>query len=257
MTPYYETDRALSEYLLFHYGESARLLPWRFGPRDGLEYPVRCVAELLDRDRLAEHARALDIGCAVGRSSFELARHCREVVGIDFSGAFITAAAQLRSNGALRYQFVVEGEIRETAIARIADDIDRDRVAFERGDAMDLRADLGRFEVVLLANLLCRLSDPARCLAQMGPLVKPGGQLLITTPCTWLEEYTPRANWLGGLERDGRPIRTLDRLREILEPHFRLTTLRDLPFLIREHERKFQWTVAEGSTWIRRDDAAG
>jgi len=37
----------------------------------------------------AKMGRALDLGCAVGRSSFELAREYQEVVGIDISQTFI------------------------------------------------------------------------------------------------------------------------------------------------------------------------
>src|SRR5712691_9068529 len=80
-TPYYETDRALSEYLLFHYGAPEQLLPYAFGPTDALNFPGRCVTECLSVTRLPSQARALDLGCAVGRSSFELARSCAQVVG--------------------------------------------------------------------------------------------------------------------------------------------------------------------------------
>ena len=36
--------------------------------------------------------RALDIGCALGRTSIVLAQHFDEVIGIDLSNAFIEAA---------------------------------------------------------------------------------------------------------------------------------------------------------------------
>ena len=77
-------------------------------------------------------------------------------------------------------------------------------------------------------------------------LVRPGGQLVLTSPYTWLEEYTPRSEWLGGADR-----RTTDVLAEHLEA-FQLVRRRDLPFVLREHERKFQWSVAEATIWIRR-----
>src|ERR1051326_4428686 len=93
---FYETDRALSEYLLFHYGLPEEILPWPFGPSTALEYPVRCVSECLDVERLPRPARALDLGCAVGRSAFELARHCQEVIGIDASRRFVEVAQRLR-----------------------------------------------------------------------------------------------------------------------------------------------------------------
>ena len=75
---------------------------------------------------------------------------------------------------------------------------------------------------------------------------------MITSPYTWMAEYTPRENWIGGRMEDGKPLRTLEGLRRCLEPDFELVESRDLPFLIREHARKFQWSVAEGTRWIRR-----
>jgi 2-polyprenyl-3-methyl-5-hydroxy-6-metoxy-1,4-benzoquinol methylase len=36
--------------------------------------------------------RALDLGCAVGRSSFELTRYFDRVVGLDYSARFIQVA---------------------------------------------------------------------------------------------------------------------------------------------------------------------
>ena len=74
----------------------------------------------------------------------------------------------------------------------------------------------------------------------------------ITTPGTWLAEYTQREYWLGGFERDGQAVTTLDGLRACLEKDFELNATKDLPFLIREHARKFQWSVAQASTWRRR-----
>ncbi|MFT4586265.1 MAG: putative 4-mercaptohistidine N1-methyltransferase [Candidatus Binatia bacterium] len=249
---FYDTDRAVSEYLLFHYGRAEDLLPHAFGPTDALEYPARCVSECLDVEALPENARALDLGCAVGRSTFELARHCGEIIGIDFSQPFIDAAVDLQTQGCADYSYAVEGELRQTASVEIDPAIDRSRVSFEQGDAMDLRDHLGQFDVLLAANLLCRLTEPMKCLERLPGLLNPGGQLLLMTPCTWMEEYTPKENWLGGFERDSAPVRTLDSLKQILGADFVFQTSKDLPFLIREHERKFQWSVAQASVWRRK-----
>jgi hypothetical protein len=83
-------------------------------------------------------------------------------------------------------------------------------------------------------------------------LLSPGAQLVIASPFTWLEEYTPFENWLGGFEQDGRRIESFAVLREILAPDFEFTRELDLPFLIREHERKFQWSVSHAGVWRRR-----
>jgi putative 4-mercaptohistidine N1-methyltranferase len=251
---FYETERALSEYLLFHYGSAEEILPWPFGPRAALDYPVRCVSECLDRARLGPQARALDLGCAVGRSSFELARHCVDVIGIDFSQSFIAAARHLHEHGTLAYRYLEEGDSTRPAQAVVPAGVDRSRVRFESGDAQALRPGLGQFDVVLMANLVDRLADPRRCLNRLPELVAPGGQLILTTPCTWLEEFTPRANWLCGPEANGQQCGTLHGLRASLEPHFDLKRTWDLPFLIREHARKFQWSVALGTRWERRTE---
>jgi putative 4-mercaptohistidine N1-methyltranferase len=245
---FYETNKALSEYLLFHYGKPETRFPKSLTGN----FPARCVNENLDLKRLPKNARALDLGCAVGRSAFELARHCAEVIAIDNSGAFIAAANKIRARGSLAFDFAVEGDLTERGLARPPAGIQRRRVSFEEGDAMNVRPDIGSFDVVLLANLIDRLPDPRRCLAQLPGLVKSGGQLIITSPYTWLESYTPRRHWLGGVQRRGRAIRTFDTLREILSPHFKFSRRRDLCFLIREHARKFQLGLSEATVWIRK-----
>jgi len=249
MTPY-ETDRVAQEYLLLHYGGAETVLGRIQGPTDSLDFPARLVAALLDPSPLGPGTRALDVGCAVGRSSFELARHCGEVVGIDFSRLFIETARGLRETGRADVLIPVEGEITRDGEVRVPSDLPRENVRFEIGDAMDLPPDLGAFDVVLAANLLCRLPDPMRFLDRLPQLVKPRGQLLLTTPFSWLEDYTPRDRWLGGRKEDGR--RSVDVLREVLSPHFNMVRTADLPFLIREHSRKFQYGVASGTTWVRR-----
>jgi len=249
---FYETERALSEYLLFHYGLSAQTMPWSFGPVTALNYPARCVSECLDTVRLPAQARALDLGCAVGRATFELARHCSEVIGIDYSQRFIEVARHLQQHGSTSYAYAEEGLLTTPATAEVTAEIDRQRVTFEQGDAEALRPDLGQFDVVLMANLVDRLRDPSRCLSALPSLLRTRGQLILTTPCTWLDDYTPRSHWLGGFEQDGRPVRTLATLQAVLEPQFTLVRTLDMPFVIREHARKFQWSVAQATVWIRR-----
>ncbi len=240
----YETSRLLNEYLLFHYGTPDEVLPWKDGPKSALGFAVRTVAELIDVEKVPGSARALDLGCAVGRSSFELARHAKEVLGIDFSQAFIEAATILAQRGIMVYERADEAARTTSLIAAVPKDINRHRVEFDEGDAMHLSEDLGDFDIVHAANLLCRLPDPSKLIARLPALVKPGGQLLLTTPCTWLEEFTPKAKWPRGSTREW--------LRETLSEHFDLAEEKDLPFLIREHARKYQWSVALGSRWIRK-----
>lgn len=244
----YEADEILSQYLLFHYGTKEESCPWASGPRDGLDYPRRCVTENLDTTTRGPGRRALDIGCAVGRSTFELARHFDEVIGIDYSRKFIQAAQGLQQDGQMDYRITEVGTITHPACATIDPDIDRSRVTFEVGDAHDLRSSLGTFDCVLAANLVCRLRTPRHFLRRLPSLLKPGGLLVLTTPNTWLDEYTPVKNWVGATPETGQPIEVL---RRELSEHFTLLGSHDMPFLIREHLRKYQWSVALASRWQR------
>ncbi|WOO39988.1 putative 4-mercaptohistidine N1-methyltransferase [Rubellicoccus peritrichatus] len=245
----YETDELLAQYLLLHFGTADEILPYAFGPKDALEFPARCVQETFDLAAIPSDARALDVGCSVGRSTFELAKHCKEVIGIDFSQSFIEAAQILGAKGFLDYGRKYEGQISLRSVAAVPEVIDRSRASFEVGDAQYLRDDLGQFDLVLACNLICRLPDPMLFLRRLPQLVKPGGQLVITTPFTWLEEYTPPENWLGGTAETGD---SFNGLRSALETDFELMKTKDMPFIIRETARKFQWTVAQGSVWQKR-----
>ena len=253
MTNPYETERLLSEYLLFHYGTPEEVLPYDFGPKAALDFATRVVTETVDVNALPTRSRALDLGCAVGRSSFELARHCFEVVGIDLSARFIRTCDILRDWGETPYERIDEGTMTTPLVARVDKSIPRSRARFEVGDACNPPLGLGGFDVVLMANLIDRLPDPTKCLGALPLLVKSSGQLIIASPYTWLEDFTPREKWLAGrFNEKGEPIGTLDSLKEILGPKFLFRGTKDLPFLIREHARKFQWSVSQVSLWRRR-----
>ena len=246
-TPYYESDAGVEQYLLFHYGTPEQICPLLPEARMACGFPLRCVSETLPHLGLLQRMRALDLGCAVGRSSFELGRHFDEVVGIDFSARFVAAAQSMQGERAVTVRAAREGDAKDELRLELPGDLRTDHVRFERGDACDLAQDVGTFDLVLMANLIDRLPDPAKCLARLPGLIASGGGLIITSPYTWLEEYTPREKWL--MDEEGG---TLGALKRILGPAFELRQTLDLPFLIREHRRKYQWSVAEASVWRRR-----
>ena len=239
----YESAQLLGEYLLFHYGSKEDLMPWMSGPVNGIDFPLRTVSELIDPTTLGMGTHALDLGCAVGRSSFELASHCSKVKGIDYSSSFVEAANALVDEGTLSYRFREEGELFKESVASVPSS-QRSKVEFEVGDACDLSPALGCFDVVHAANLLCRLPDPNLLLKRLPDLVKPGGQLLLATPFTWLEEFTSKENWLGSGDSE-------EELSRILSSDFVLEEKREMPFVIREHRRKFQYSVSLGMRWRR------
>jgi putative 4-mercaptohistidine N1-methyltranferase len=241
---FYETDLALCQYLLFHYGDDRDLMPFPFGPKNALHFPIRCVTECVDKGTLPVHAKGLELGCSVGRTSFELGRYCQSVIAVDHSSAFISAARKLQHAGFLEYTLQEEGAHRSIRTARVPEGVEPNRVTFLCSDVMEFAPSSGPFDVVVAANLLCRLHDPQAFLSLLPNLVTRGGQLILISPYSWLEEYTPRSHWLG---EDA-----LRSLREILDEDFDLLRFFDIPFLMREHLRKYQFGVAQATIWKRK-----
>lgn len=139
--------------------------------------------------------------------------------------------------------------------ARVAAAIDRTRTIFRQADACALPAELGGFDAVLMANLLCRLSSPGALLGRLGRvggLVRAGGLLLNISPWSWLESYTPRSLWLGRHNAGDGEQPSSEALAEALSQEFVLLEQWGMPLLIREHRRKFQYILSEATLWRRR-----
>jgi putative 4-mercaptohistidine N1-methyltranferase len=253
MPDYYETDQQMNEYLVFHYASLEQTLPWDFGPRQAFGFHTR-LAQCLDVSKLPAKSRALDLGCAVGRTSFELSRICSEVLGIDYSQAFIEAGNRILQSGEIPLLLKREGHLGDALTNRLPQGVHPERVRFLQGDAEALPESIGRFDAITFANVLDRLPHPRVALDKLARIANPGAQLVVCSPFTWWDEFTAPEERLGGFMRDGREVTSHDSIVAALEPDFVLRETCDLPFLIREHERKYHFSVAQTSIWTRLPD---
>jgi SAM-dependent methyltransferase len=121
-----------------------------------------------------------------------------------------------------------------------------------QGDACNLKSLYTGYDLVFAGNLVDRLYDPAMFLELIGDRVLPGGLLVITSPYTWLEEYTPKSKWLGGRREHGEAFTTFAGIGRALDGGFDLVHRADVPFVIRETARKHQHSVADLTVWRRR-----
>ncbi|MDI9223159.1 5-histidylcysteine sulfoxide synthase [Pantoea sp. EA-12] len=242
----YETDSMVSQYLDFQYGPSYYNVP---------NYATALVEKLLPHCPV--RGQALDIGCATGRASFELARHFDAVTGMDYSARFIDVALQLTSGEDFRYVVPEEGDLVEYRQVRLKDfNLDSEqaqRIQFVQGDACNLKPQPDRYDLVLASNLIDRLRQPQRFLQDITPMIRSGGLLVLSSPYTWLEEFTPKENWLGGVRENGEALTTYQALQRLLRDKFEeVGTPQDVPFVIRETARKFQHTQAQLTIWRKR-----
>lgn len=241
---FYENDAALAQYLEFHFGES-----WHGEPN----FPKELAELSLEAFDGRDAGKALDIGCACGRASFELARRFRQVDGVDFSNAFIEACRGIARNGEVRYARPEEGALtsfQQHSLDELGLSDACSRVQFHQGDACDLAPEFAEYDLVLAGNLIDRLYQPSDFLTRIHERINELGLLVIASPYTWLEEFTPRENWVGGFRKNGKDFTTLQGLKQILSPHFRmLGEPRSVPFVIRETRNKFQHSFSELTVW--------
>jgi len=122
-----------------------------------------------------------------------------------------------------------------------------------QGDACNLKPLFSAYDLVLAANLIDRLYNPALFLSTIHQRINAGGILLLASPYTWLEEHTNKEDWVGGFKKDGENYTTMDGLKALLAEHFELKTgPLSVPFVIRETSRKFQHSLSEVTIWERK-----
>ncbi|KAG7344220.1 methyltransferase domain containing protein [Nitzschia inconspicua] len=301
----YETTSSLNQYLMLHFPFSGSgdgipfIYPHANAPKHGLTFPRRVAEAMLDlyikvNPESTSFSRALDIGCAVGGTSFELAQHFERADAFDNSENFIRVANQMKNMEPVSFQIPMEGDISETVVCQHDPDIDKkitDRVKFFVGDACRMPEMMkpsangaepllksNSYDGIVLANLLCRLPDPISCLEALPRLLLDHGVILIATPFTWLEEFTPRDKWLGGYygETAGAPLASdnddekgtfhpkkrrknecwsSDGLQKEMERlGFVNVSRAEMPLVIREHQRKYQYIISEVTGWKKRSE---
>lgn len=242
----YYSDAAVSQYCDAHYGSD------KFGVANFSKQMVQLCATALEGK---PQRRALDLGCAVGRSSFELAAHFDQVTGVDFSSRFIEIARRIQKRGRVCYQLLEEGVLisdhevflTDHGLAETAS-----RATFFQGNARCLETRHCDYDLVLAANLIDRIREPRKFLTEIHQRLIIGGLLVIASPYDWLEQYTPRKQWLGGYFRAGTPLTSLQGLDKKLSKHFtRIGEPQEVEFVIRETARTFHHNISQVTLWQR------
>ncbi|OYZ66476.1 MAG: putative 4-mercaptohistidine N1-methyltransferase [Sulfuricurvum sp. 24-42-5] len=243
----YETDELVGQYCDFQYGDEY------FGVAN---FAKACAQKAIDYSKGTSQTKALDLGCATGYASFELAKIFDYVDGIDYSQAFVNVAKQLQHTGGISYTQNGEGEIKNRKDVCVDDFGFREvssKVHFSQGDACALAPEFKEYDLIMATNLIDRLYAPHLFLKTIHERLNKNGVLVLTSPYTWKEEYTAKEFWVGGYaDENGQEITTLNALKEMLGKHFELVATEDVPFVIRETPRKFQYTISQMSVWKKK-----
>ncbi|GAA5219058.1 5-histidylcysteine sulfoxide synthase [Corallincola platygyrae] len=242
----YETDPEITRQLETHYGESRLGLP---------NFQVNSVDKLREEIELGNQCRVLDIGCTVGRASFELARYAGHVDAIDMTARHIQQGYALVEQGEHRYTSPTEGELvnfNTINLQELGYQEAKQRVNFVQGDPCNLKSRFTGYDLVLANDLIDKLNLPVRFLEQIRERINSKGYLVITSTYNWDSEVTKPENWIGGIKVNGENFTTLDGLTELLIPHFTLVSVKNLPLVVPHSKRRALVAEAEMTIWRKR-----
>jgi SAM-dependent methyltransferase/uncharacterized protein YbaR (Trm112 family) len=186
----------LSTYCFDHYGD--------LDPEESKDSPVSpgSVLKVLKKglsgmkDKVS--GPVIDIGCAVGRTTFELAETLDEIVlGVDLNFDMLRTATSILANGRLVYPRRRVGIVFDRrefpAVFDKAKNVD-----FWVCDACALPFADACFSFAVSLNVLDCVGAPYDHLKELARILKHDACALISTPYDWAANATPVESWLGG-----------------------------------------------------------
>lgn len=200
---------------------------------------TRLLARALQLCGATETGPAIDIGCSVGRTTFTLAEHRRELtVGVDLNFAMLRVASRALREGRVQYARRRVGlvhERRELEVNLPA----RHLVDFWCCDAAALPFDDNTFAAASLLNLVDCVSSPRELLSACARVLQQNGSAIFSTPYDWTPTATPVEQWLGGhSQRSANGGAAEPAFRALLARDFELVAEEeDVPWRLRLHER--------------------
>ncbi len=240
----YETDPEVIQCCETHYGEA---LP-------GIANYQKAIADFcLDLFKDKPRAKALDLGCKTGRTTWELAKGFDFVTGLDFTARMIRIAIQLQEQGRFNYVFPEEGELlsyRQTTLDDFGFNEMIAKVEFFQADASNMKPIFTGYDLILANDILDQMYNPRQFLRTAAQRLNPHGILVIATAFDWQDQLTKPESRIGGYREAGEQIWGIDDLHTLLDPSFKMigedTTL---PSVLRLNKRKSLLKNIEITVW--------
>jgi len=196
---------------------------------------------------------ALDIGCSVGRLSFEMSRLHRHVVGVDTSFSFIETARKVLREKRVGFDMIIEGLITERQECGLNGNWRYDRVDFIVADAMALPFPKSNFNTVCSVNVLEKVPNPLRHLAEVNRvLADETGVFLFSDPFSWDETVSHPDSWVGGSHDGTNPGRGVTAMRRLMDsdnslfnPPLKILEQGDVSWKIRKTENLWEHITSQ------------
>ncbi|MFX4232739.1 5-histidylcysteine sulfoxide synthase [Aliarcobacter butzleri] len=180
---FYESDESISSYCDLYYG------------KDNLY--TNYVDLLRPYLKDLKNSKALDLGCCVGRTSFELAKIYDEVLGIDFSANYINIGVKLKLYDFVNYKIKKEDKTFEERAISLKDfDLEKvkDKVSFMQGDACNLKEIYKDFDLIFYSSLIDKLYYSKKFLEDVSRRINKNGFFVFLSSHNWFNEHINENN---------------------------------------------------------------
>lgn len=212
----YNSSGMLAAYLWSHYGDV-------FRDPDATDAYGVWAANLSSSD-----GPCLDVGCAVGRLTFELGK-AHHAVGIDTSLSFIRKAREILQKKRLDVDLIVEGRVTRPAGCDLQGAWNFETVEFILADALALPFRKNTFATAAAVNILEKVPDPLKHLRELNRVLLPRARFLFSDPFSWDEAFSSPDAWLGGNPQGPYPPRGIDTIRRLFTGEWKVF---DPPFVL-------------------------
>ncbi|MEZ4365139.1 MAG: methyltransferase domain-containing protein [Kofleriaceae bacterium] len=229
-TPACRLAEHLSTYLDAHWGDHAT--PPLTGA--GLAPGMQAVRERIAARASAPVARAVELGCSVGRIVAELRAGAEEVVGLDLRLGALRRARRLLAGEAVEYGRRQIGRHYLPVVASPGPCADGWSLVC--GDALDPPLLPGEYDRVVALGVFDSVRDPGQLLAVLDGLCAPGGEIILASPYAWQSGVVDEAARFGGADPTGALVARL-RGGADLRAAYVIEDEAELPWVLRRDDR--------------------
>jgi 5-histidylcysteine sulfoxide synthase/putative 4-mercaptohistidine N1-methyltranferase len=201
-------------------------------------------------------SKVLDLGCGVGRLSFELAKKTSHVDGIDFTARHIQHCLDLKEQGQLRYAMPTQGEIfdfHEVTLENLGFEQSPENLHFAQGDGLNLKPQFGDYDLAICHRVIEYSYQPQELLQQLSRRMKPGGVVVLGSSYAWDVSITDVPHWIGGFKRNGENLSSEAHLFEIMSAEFDLLQETKVTSQFELDQRTSQTANNHITIWRKRD----
>jgi 5-histidylcysteine sulfoxide synthase/putative 4-mercaptohistidine N1-methyltranferase len=201
-------------------------------------------------------SKVLDLGCGVGRLSFELAKKASHVDGIDFTARHIQHCLDLKEQGQLRYAMPTQGDIfdfHEVTLETLGFEQSPENLYFAQGDGLNLKPQFSDYDLMICHRVIEYSYQPQELLQQLSQRIKPGGVVVLGSSYAWNASITDMSNWIGGFKRNGENLSSEAHLFEIMSAKFDLLQETQVTSEFELDQRTSQTANNHITIWRKRD----